>query len=131
MVEVNAVEVIYKGFSTHNYNTRGGTFKVTDVDLVNLDILSHIYTETNERVMMPGFGTIVPTMPFEPLTDRLVDRLYSDLHRVIDYDPRVELIEMVIVPYYDDNSLVASVSLRYIELDVTDRLDFVINIDNG
>lgn len=125
------MEVIYKGFSTHNYNNRGGTFKVTDVDLVNLDILSHIYTETNERVMMPGFGTIVPTMPFEPLTDRLVDKLYGDLHKVIDYDPRVELIEMIIVPYYDENTLVSSVTLKYIELDVTDRLDFVINIDNG
>ena len=128
---MNNVEVIYKGFSTHNYNTRGGTFKVTDVDLVNLDILSHIYTETNERVMMPGFGTIIPTIPFEPLTERLVDRMYSDLHRVIDYDPRVELNEMVLVPYYDNNSIVASVSLNYIELNVTDRLDFIINIDNG
>ncbi len=125
------MQVLYKGFSTHNYTVKDGTFRVTDVDLVNLDILSHIYTETNERVMMPGFGTIIPSMPFEPLTDRLIDRLYSDLHKVIEYDPRVELIEMNIVPYYDRNAIVASATLKYIELEVTDTLDFAINIDNG
>lgn len=128
---MNNVEVLYKGFSTQSYNTKGGTFKVTNVDLVNLDILSHIYTETNERVMMPGFGTIVPSMPFEPLTDRLIDRLYSDLYKVIEYDPRVDLLEMTITPFYDRNAIIASVSLKYIELNVSDKLDFVINIDNG
>ena len=125
------VQILYKGYSTQNYTRFGGTFSVTDKDLVNLDILSHIYTETDERVMMPGFGTIIPSLPFEPLTERLIDRLYSDLYKVIDYDPRVKLLTMTITPYYDRNAIVASVSLRYIELNVNDDLDFVINIDNG
>jgi phage baseplate assembly protein W len=123
--------ILYKGYSTHNYNTLGGTFKVTDVDLVNLDILSHIYTETNERVMMPGFGTSIPNMPFEQLTEDLIEELHDEIDRVIDYDPRVEKIKVVVVPYYDRNLIAATVTLRYIEINVIDDLDFILNLENG
>ncbi len=125
------MDVLYKGFSTHNYNTLGGTFSVTDVDLVNLDILSHIYTETDERVMMPGWGTDIPNKAFEPLTVELIEDIHDELDRVIDYDPRVEKIKVSVVPYYDQNTIVATVTLRYIELNVVDDLDFVINLETG
>ena len=99
--------------------------------MVNLDILSHIYTETDERVMMPGWGTEIPNKTFEPLTHELIEDVYDELMRVINYDPRVELITISVVPYFDANALLASATLRYLELNVADDLDFVINLESG
>lgn len=125
------MKVLYKGFSTHNYTSLGGTFRVTDKDLVNLDILSHLYTETNERVMMPGWGTNIPNLPFEPLTDQLIEDLYDEIVRVVDYDPRVERMTVTVLPYHDANAVVCTVTLRYIELNETDSFDFVLNLETG
>ena len=125
------MKIQYKGFSTHNYATLGGTFSMTDIDLVNMDILSHIYTEKRDRVMMPTYGTGVTSSAHEMLTDELVENIKDDLTTVINADPRVEKIRLVITPYYDSNSLVATLTLRYVELDVVDDLNFVINIDTG
>lgn len=125
------MKILYKGFSTHNYTSLGGTFSVTDIDLVNLDILSHIYTERDERVMMPGWGTDIPNKPFEPLTNDLIEDVYDEIVRVVDYDPRVERIRVTVVPYHDANALVCSATLRYIELNDTDSFDFVLNLENG
>lgn len=123
--------IIYKGISTHQYMTERGTIGLTDMELVNLDILNHIYTGRNERVMMPGWGTIIPDVAFEPLTQELMIRIREDLERVFAYDPRVELVALSIQPYADYNALVASATLRYIELDTSDVLNFSINLESG
>lgn len=125
------MKIIYKGFSTHSYASLGGTFSLTNIDLVNLDILSHIYTERGERVMMPTFGTSIPTSAHEPLTELLVESIRDDLETVFNYDPRVEKIRLVLEPFFDSNSIVAQATLRYIELDVIEDLNFTINIDTG
>jgi len=125
------MDILYKGFSTHNYVLSGGSFSVTNVDLVNLDILSHIFTEKNERVMLPGWGTDIPNAPFEPLTSELIQNIRDDIERVINYDPRVELLTLTIAPYYDSNAIIASVTLQYIELNVSDALEFVLKLESG
>jgi phage baseplate assembly protein W len=125
------MNIIYKGFSSHNFATLGGTFSMTGIDLVNMNILSHIYTEKRDRVMMPTFGTNIGSYAHEMLTEELVENIKDDLTSVVNADPRVEKIRLVITPYYDSNSLVATLTLRYIELNVVDDLNFVINIDTG
>lgn len=125
------MNIIYKGYSSHNFDTLRGTFGITNKELVNLDILSHIYTQKGDRVMMPTFGTNIPNAVFEPLTEQLIENIRDDLDQVINYDPRVEKINMVIIPYEDSNSIVANITLRYIELNIIDDLNFVINIDSG
>lgn len=125
------MQVLYKGFSTYNYTRLGGTFEITDIDLVNLDILSHIYTETDERVMMPGWGTDIPNKAFEPLTVELIEDIQDELDRVFDYDPRVEKINLTVVPFFDQNAIIANATLRYIELDIVDSLEFVIRLETG
>lgn len=111
--------------------TEQGSIGLTDVELVNLDLLNHIYTGRNDRVMMPGWGTIIPDLAFEQLTQELMIQIREDLERVFQYDPRVELMSLSIQPYADYNAIVASAMLRYVELDVSDELNFSINLDNG
>lgn len=117
---------LYKGFSTYEYQKRK-TFKVYDIDLVKLDLLNHIYTLKGTRVMHPRFGTRIPSLAFEPMDNLTLDILEEDLRAVVAFDPRVELIDLRIEPYYDQNYVVAKLRLLYIELDIVD--DMNLNIE--
>lgn len=79
--------------------------------------------------MEPDFGTSIPDLPFEPLTDELVEIVEDELTIVFEFDPRVELLDLRVVPEEDQNALTASALLRFIEFQVTDTLN--IRIDLG
>lgn len=120
-----ARENLYKGYSSFEFEN-SKTFTLRDVELVKLDLLNHIFTQRGTRIMMPTFGTTIPELTFEPLDDDMLDDLYEQVKSVLDYDPRVQIIKLVIVPDYDTNSVVVEASLFYIELDTVD--DFNLNI---
>jgi phage baseplate assembly protein W len=119
---------LYRGFSSHEYRTNK-VFGITDVQLVKLDILNHIFTSKGERVMMPMFGTRIPDMAFEPLDEITLMIIEEDLRDVIKFDPRVELVSLSVVPDYDNNSVVASAQLYYIEFKVVDGMDINITFE--
>ena len=112
----------YRGYSSYEYQSKK-TFNLTDLELVKLDLLNHIFTRRGERVMMPLFGTRIPDLPFEPLDPITLSILEEDLRTVIQFDPRVQLLELVVTPSYDTNSVVAAMLLLYVELNITDNLD--------
>ena len=113
---------LYKGFSSHEFHNKK-TFKVKDLELVKLDILNHIFTKRGERVMMYTFGTRIPEMAFEPLDIETVSIVKDEVLRVINYDPRVDLLEIQVDPDYERNSLYVGARLYYIELGLTDNLE--------
>lgn len=112
---------LYKGFSSYEYQ-RTKNFKLTDIELVKMDLLNHIYCRRGERVMMPSFGTRIPDLAFEPLDEITLDILEEDLIAVFKFDPRVELLELNIQPDYDNNAVTAAARLRYVELNMEDVL---------
>ena len=121
---------LYRGFSSYEYqNTK--TFNLTDVELVKLDLLNHIFTRRGERVMMPRFGTRIPDLAFEPLDDITLMVLEEDLRYVVNFDPRVSLVELTVTPNPDTNSVVASLMLFYVELDLVDSLDLNITFESS
>lgn len=113
---------IYRGFSSYQYE-KAKTFSINDVELVKLDLLNHIFTRKGERVMMPSFGTRIPDLAFEPMDQITLDVLEEDLRAVVDFDPRVQMLDLTITPLYDDNQVTATMSLLYIELDLTGNID--------
>lgn len=114
---------IYKGFSSLNFELNK-TFKIFDIDVVKIDILNHIFTKKGDRVMMPNFGTSIPDLVFEPIDDITLEKIREELNFVFNYDPRVELINLIITPLYDENSIEINALLKYIELDKVDNLNF-------
>jgi len=116
---------IYKGFSTQHYQTNK-TFVLLDVETVKRDLLNHIYTRKGERVMMGNYGTVIPDLTFENIDGTLIELIHSELERVFDSDPRVETISIQITPDADNNAIVISALLRYIEFQVVDALEFSI-----
>lgn len=119
---------IYRGISFTRYKDRK-TLSLSDIELVKQDILNHIYTRLNERIMMPTFGTRIPDMPFDPLDDMLLTFLEDDLLTVMQYDPRVELISnefssgIRITPLFEEYAVIATVDLFYVELDLSETVD--------
>jgi phage baseplate assembly protein W len=65
-----------------------------DIDVVKQDLINHFYTRKGERVMEPTFGSIVWDMLYEPLDESAEEDLIEDCTRIIDEDPRCELIDI-------------------------------------
>jgi hypothetical protein len=112
---------IYKGFSTLNW-AKSRTFKLTDIELVKRDLMIHIFTTKGERVMMPGFGTRIPMLAFEPNDEETRLTVETDLKTVFDYDPRVKLISLNVMCLPDNNAIIAIAELFYVEFNVRDVL---------
>ena len=121
---------VYKGFSSFEFLAKK-TFRVNDIEAVKLDLLNHIFTSRGERVMLPTFGTIIPDMVFEPLDEDSIDAIEEDLQTVFDYDPRVEVLELDIVPNYDTNTITVAALLDYVELNTTELFDFNIEFEGA
>lgn len=114
---------LYRGFSTANHRkdpTKG--FLTVNVETIKQDLLNHIYTVPGERVMLPSFGTRITEMAFEPLDQSTIRIIEEDLRKVVNYDPRVELIDIAVVALPNNNAVVAYVDLRYLQLNVTETL---------
>lgn len=122
------IKGLYRGYSSHEYE-RNKTFTITDIELVKLDLLSHIFTRKGDRVMMPSFGTRIPDLIFEPLDNVTLDILEEDLRAVVSFDPRVRLLDLTVIPDYDNNAVTAAIKLLYIELNMTDTLELNVTFE--
>lgn len=119
---------LYRGYNSWAFED-DKSFTVKDIELVKVDLLNHIFTKRGERVMMPRFGTQIPEMIFEPLTEETVDIVYEELEYVFNYDPRVEIIRLNVIPNYERSSIYAIAKLWYIELNMDNVLE--LNIEFG
>lgn len=105
-------------------NPGNNTFKLTNMNLVERNLLNHINTPKGSRVMMPQFGSIIPQLLFEPLDDDVVVQCEAELTNIIAYDPRVELVNITSTQIPQTHTLNISMLLYYIELNVTKNMDF-------
>jgi len=78
---------LFVGYTTVN---TVGSQQLTDLQLVNQDLLNVFYTKKNERLMMPGFGFGGWEYLFEPI-DNVRDLIIYEAQQVIKNDPRVQL----------------------------------------
>lgn len=114
---------IYRGFSTQDHLQNGGrSFTTSDQETIKQDLLNHIYTVPGERVMQPQFGTRIPSMAFEPLDQKSLGIIEEDLRKVVEYDPRVQLMSLSVNALPDNNAIVAFVDLQYVKLNVRETL---------
>lgn len=118
----------YIGFSTKQYE-KDKSFTLTDVNLVKEDLLNHIFTRKGERVKMPTFGTRIPDLVYEPLDDRVLRIIDTDLRAVFNYDPRVTLNDLRILPLYQHNAVKAIADVTFIYLNFTGQMDIHIEFE--
>jgi phage baseplate assembly protein W len=112
---------IYKGFSTANW-LENRSLIISDIEAIKHDLQNHIFTRLGERVMQPGFGTRIPEMAFEPNDEATIKIIRDDVLTVINYDPRVELVSLEVLPIPDNNTIIVLVTVLYIEFEVQGEL---------
>ena len=112
---------IYKGFSTANW-LENRSLVISDIETIKHDLQNHIFTRLGERVMQPGFGTRIPEMAFEPNDEATIKIIRDDILTVINYDPRVELVSLEVLPIPDNNTIIVLVTVLYIEFEVQGEL---------
>lgn len=117
----------YVGFSTRNYEEKGGSFEVYNVACVEQDLINAIFTEHGQRVMMPNYGTRIPLLTFEPGDQQTIDVIIMDLTTVFEQEPRVRLLNLDVVPALERNAIVAVAKLNYLEFNVTKDLFIEVN----
>lgn len=112
---------LYHGFSTSNWLS-SKRFGSANFETVKQDLMNHIFTARGDRVMMPTFGTRIPLLTFEPNDESTRQIVEDDLRKVIDYDPRVKLIDLQVLSLDDFNTIIALCDILYLEFDVKDLL---------
>jgi phage baseplate assembly protein W len=87
----------YRGFSTIDQFKK---FRLTDLELIKRDLLNHFALRKGEKLMNPEFGSIIWSMLFEPLTPDVKALVVEDIQRIVSYDPRVR-IDNVLVDQFE------------------------------
>jgi phage baseplate assembly protein W len=106
------------GFST--FGKQRPPFTLENLELAKQDMLYSFHTRRGERVMRPDFGSIIFDLLFEPFDDDTKQAVVEDAQRLIDQDPRFELVSIDVREL--EHTLRLDIVLRYIPLDVVDSL---------
>lgn len=99
------------GFSS--IGKRTGTQVLEDRELAKVDLLNNFYTRRGERLGEPEFGSILPQLVFEPFDQRVIDLADEDVRKIINLDPRWELIDYRLTTA--NQALLITIQLRYLQ----------------
>jgi len=116
----------YRGFNTIDQSKK---FRLTGIELIKRDLLNHFSIRKGEKLMNPNFGSIIWNTLFEPLTEELKKAILDDVKKVVSYDPRIHVNEVLLDDY--DYGLQIQVSLNYLPDSTTHTIDFFLNKQNG
>lgn len=99
----------YRGFSTIGQFKK---FQLSDIELVKRDLLNHFSIRKGEKLMQPNFGSIIWDLLYEPLTPEVQEVLTADIKQIIEYDPRVSVLGVIIDQL--DSGIQVQVDLNYL-----------------
>jgi len=108
----------FVGFNT--INQPNPPYTLTNIDIVKRDILNQFATPMGSRVMLPGFGTRIYEMLFDPFDDYTKNAIIEDAVRVVGDDPRVSLEQIDV--FQQDQALNVVMVLNFVPESVTDSL---------
>jgi len=109
--------ITYRGFST---KLNAKKYSLTDFALAKQDLINYFNIRKGEKLMQPGFGTIIWDMLFEPLTEDTQQIITNDITRIISYDPRLAVGQVAVTQ--QDNGFLIAITLSYIPTDQTETI---------
>jgi len=107
----------YRGFSTLQSLK---TYRLTDFQLAQQDLINYFNIRKGEKLMQPGFGTIIWDLLFEPLTPELQQAITADITRIVRYDPRLAVNQIAVTQ--QTQGLQIELTLTYVPTDQTSKI---------
>jgi phage baseplate assembly protein W len=88
--------------------------------LIKRDLLNHFAIRKGEKLMNPEFGSIIWNILFEPLSADVKALVVEDIQRVVSYDPRVRVDDVLIDQF--EYGLQVQVEMTFLPDDLSDVL---------
>jgi len=86
-----------------------------------------VLTTPGEKPFQPFVGSKVYDLLFEPLDAFTADTIRDEIINTINqYEPRVELSEVLVTPIYEGNKLNISIEYRIVGLPIVETISFVL-----
>lgn len=99
----------YRGFSTLVNKKK---YVLTDYELAKQDLINYFNIRKGSKLMQPNFGTIIWDQLFEPLNDVTQQAVSDDIKRIVSYDPRLAVGQIVVTQ--KDLGLLVQITLSYV-----------------
>ena len=94
---------------------------------IKQSIKNLVLTNPGEKHFQPLVGSRVFNLLFEPLDAFTADAVKDEVINTINqYEPRVELTDVVVVPIDEGNKLSITIEYRIVGLPVVETIDFVL-----
>jgi phage baseplate assembly protein W len=77
--------------------------------------------------MQPGFGSVIWSMMFEPLTEETKSLIQEDVKKVVGYDPRTKVTNVIITQF--DHGVQLDIEMEYLPGNQSDSL--TLTFDNA
>jgi phage baseplate assembly protein W len=107
----------YRGFSTIGQVKK---FKMSDLELVKQNLFNHFNIRKGEKLMQPGFGSVIWSMMFEPLNEETKNLIQADVKKVVGYDPRTRVNNVIITQF--DHGVQLDIEMEYLPSNQSDTL---------
>jgi len=114
----------YRGFST---KVNSKKYVLYDFALAKQDLINYFNIRKGEKLMQPGFGTVIWDMLFEPLTPDTQMVIANDITRIVSYDPRLAVGQVAIEQ--QTNGFLVQLTLAYIPTDQIETIS--LNFDRN
>ena len=117
----------YKGFSTVDSDQVG--FNLYDFQIIKQDIINHFHIRQGENLSNPDFGTIIWDVLYEPLTERLKQIIVDNVTTIVNYDPRVNAVNVTVDQY--ESGLQIEAELVFLPYNIVEQMRFTFDQNNG
>ncbi len=118
---------VYRGFSSVE-NAKEG-FSLYDFELIKQDLINHFHIRQGEKISDPNFGTIIWDLLYEPFTIDVQEAIIDDVTKIVNYDPRLSVEEIVVDTY--EQGITVDCTVTFITYNISEQLRFKFDQANG
>jgi len=120
----SAIKYVYQDFNVMSmetlYTNNIGAKKVKtdlnvsyDMQAVKNSIANLLSTKKSEKILSPEYGLRLEDYLFEPITETTATAIANEILNAISiFEPRVQVVELQVIPYPDQYQYVINLALR-------------------
>lgn len=97
-----------------------------DLEAIKNSIRNIFTTRKGQKILTPEFGSSLEQYLFEPITEVYARAIGDDILTAIEtYEPRIEVIKVLVLPNPDENQYNISVAYRFLEIKKQNVLNII------